>query len=208
MMIMLRVSAWLMIASLTAIASQQPPVVAVGAAAPAFTAVDDHGVSRSLADYRGKFVVLEWHEKGCPYVAKHYKTGHMQRLQAEWMARGVVWLLVNSSAEGFHSFLTPEESRSYVAELKATPTAMLLDTAGTVGRLYGVSTALHMVVIDPAGKTIYNGAIDDQPRRESLSLLSATNYVQSALSDAFAGRPVAISTSIPYGCDVHYGRTP
>jgi len=179
------------------------PLVGIGAVAPGFTVLDDHNAPRSLADYRGKFVVLEWHEKGCPYVAKHYKTGHMQALQKAWMDRGVAWLLINSSAEGAHSYLTPEESRAYAASLKAQP-AMLLDTTGRVGKAYGVTTALHMVVVDPAGKVVYNGAIDDQPKTEPSSLNGATNYVDRALTALFANQPVSPATTTPYGCEVHY----
>ena len=189
-----------------AIATQNPARVPVGSAAPVFMSTDDHGKTHHLADYRGNYVVLEWHEKGCPYVAKHYRGGTMQQRQADWMKRGVAWLLVNSSAQGFHSYLTPAESREYRGSLKTEPTAMLLDTAGTVGKLYGVTTALHMVVIDPAGKVIYNGAIDDQPKTEAASLIGAKNYVDVALTEALSGRPVATPTSVPYGCEVHYAR--
>lgn len=195
----------LLIAFAMLLAPQGGPVVAVGSVAPAFTTVDDRGKERALADFRGKFVVLEWHEKGCPYVSKHYKSGAMQKLQAEWMARGVVWLLVNSSTEGSHSYLTPDESRAYFKSLSTTPTAALLDHAGRVGRVYGVTTALHMVIIDPSGKVVYNGAIDDQPKTEASSLVGAKNYVSAALTEALAGKIVTMSNSVPYGCEVHYG---
>ena len=158
---------------------------------------------RSLAEFKGKYVVLEWHEKGCPYVSKHYKTGHMQALQKKWMDRGVAWVLINSSTEGSHSYLTPEDSRAYAASLKAQPT-MLLDTNGKVGKAYGVTTALHMVIVDPAGKVVYNGAIDDQPKTEPSSLAGAKNYVDAALTELLGGKPVAMPTSIAYGCEVHY----
>ena len=184
--------------------AQSGPLVPVGSVAPGFTASDDRGIARSLSAFRGKYVVLEWHEKGCPYVAKHYKSGAMQKLQAQWMAKGVVWLLVNSSSEGSHSFLTPQESRAYTSELKTTPTAMLLDWTGKVGKAYGVFTALHMVIINPTGQVIYNGAIDDQPKTEAASLNGARNYVDAALTQAFAGQSVAVTTSTPYGCEVHY----
>ena len=120
------------------------------------------------------------------------------------MDRGVVWLLVNSSAEGFHSYLTPDESRSYRAELRTNPTAMLLDPAGTVGKAYGVTTALHMVILDPSGKVVYNGAIDDQPKTDPASLVGATNYVDAALNEALSGKSVTRAISEPYGCEVHY----
>ena len=182
---------------------QRGPVVPVGSIAPAFSVTDDRGATRSLAEFKGKYVVLEWHEKGCPYVSKHYKTGHIQALHKKWMDRGVVWLLLNSSTEGSHSYLTPEESRAYAASLKAQPT-MLLDTTGKAGKAYGVTTALHMVIIDPSGKVAYNGAIDDQPKTEASSLVGAKNYVDAALTELLAGKPVTTPSSIPYGCEVHY----
>ena len=135
---------------------QRAPIVPVGSVAPAFTVNDDRGSARSLADFKGKWIVLEWHEKGCPYVTKHYRSGHMQRLQKEWTDQGVTWLMVTSSAEGNHSYLTPDESRTYLADVKAAPTAHLLDVDGRIGRQYGVLTALHMVVIDPTGRVVYN----------------------------------------------------
>ena len=194
------------IALLTLSMAQRGPLVPVGAIGPAFSIADDRGATRSLSEFKGKYVVLEWHEKGCPYVAKHYKGGAMQRLQAEWMARGVTWLLVNSSAEGTHSYLTADESREYFAGLKTPATAALLDHSGKVGKLYGVTTALHMVIIDPAGKVIYNGAIDDQPKTEASSLTGAKNYVAAALTEALAGKPVTTTVTVPYGCEVHYAR--
>ena len=188
--------------------AQGPSAIAVGSAAPSFTSIDDRGVSRSLADFKGRWVVLEWHEKGCPYLTKHYKSGRMQRLQREWMDRRVAWLLITSSAEGAHSYLTSDESRKYLAELNASPTAHLLDVTGTVGRQYGVLTALHMVVIDPAGRVVYAGAIDDKPTTRMEDLATASNYVERALTEARAGRAVKPAHTEPYGCSIHYAATP
>ena len=182
----------------------QNAAVRIGEMSPGFTVKDDRQVPRSLADFRGKFVVLEWHEKGCPYVTKHYRSGSMQRLQRQWTDQGVAWLMITSSAEGSHSYLTPEESRAYLVDLKAAPTAHLLDVDGKVGRQYGVLTALHMVVIDPAGKVVYNGAIDDKPTTRAEDLTSATNYVQQALTNASARRPASPATTQAYGCSIHY----
>jgi peroxiredoxin len=178
--------------------------VPIGAVAPTFTVKDDHNVTRSLTDFRGKWVVLEWHEKGCPYVAKHYRSGQMQRLQKTWTDQGVAWLMITSSAEGAHSYLTPEESRAYLTEQKTSATAHLLDVTGKVGQQYGLLTALHMVVIDPVGKVIYNVAIDDKPTTRVEDLAGATNYVQRALTEGRAGRAVTPATTEPYGCSVHY----
>lgn len=188
---------------LTAVQTTTP---AVGTAAPAFSAEDDHGRQVRLSDYAGKFVVLEWHEKGCPYVTKHYRGGHMQRMQQEWMKRGVVWLLVTSSAEGNHSYLTPEESRAYLPSINAAPTAHVLDTRGVVGRQYGVTTALHMVIVNPEGTVVYNGAIDDKPTTSAADLATARNYVADALRLALSGKAVQTASTTPYGCSVHYGR--
>ena len=198
----------LLLALLWLLASpQRAPIVPVGSVAPAFTVNDDRGSARSLADFKGKWIVLEWHEKGCPYVTKHYRSGHMQRLQKEWTDQGVTWLMVTSSAEGNHSYLTPDESRTYLADVKAAPTAHLLDVDGRIGRQYGVLTALHMVVIDPTGRVVYNGAIDDKPTTRVEDLAGARNYVQQALTEARAGRPVTPASTEPYGCSVHYSAT-
>jgi len=187
-----------------ATASEQAPQVAVGSQAPLFSEGDDEGRIVLLESLRGKYVVLEWHEKGCPYVTKHYRSGAMQARQKQWMDKGVSWLLINSSAEGFHSYLTPEDSRAYRAQVKANPTAMVLDPDGSVGKQYGVTTALHMVIIDPTGRVVYNGAIDDQPKTEAASLSGAKNFVDAALTEALAGRQVTMSANQPYGCEVHY----
>ncbi len=194
----------LLVSALAVALPLQASKVPVGTVAPAFTSASDTGTPISLSAYRGKYVVLEWHEKGCPYATKHYRGGAMQRRQQAWMDRGVAWLLINSSAEGFHSYLTPEDSREYRADLGATPTAMVLDPTGVVGRMYGVATALHMVIIDPAGRVIYNGAIDDQPKTEASSLQGARNFVDQALTEALAGKPVSVTSNTPYGCEVHY----
>jgi peroxiredoxin len=183
-------------------AQTTPP--AIGQPAPAFSVTDATGVVRSLADYRGKTIVLEWHAQSCSYVMKHYRTGSMQRLQKSWMDRGVVWLLVNSSGKDTPSYLTAEESRAYLAERKIAPTALLLDSEGTVGRAYGALTALHMAIVDPAGRLAYLGAVDDQPRVEANSLANAKNFVDQALTELSQGKAVSVATSEPYGCSLHY----
>jgi peroxiredoxin len=185
----------------------QKAAVRVGQMAPGFTVNDDRQAPRSLSDFRGKFVVLEWHEKGCPYVTKHYRSGSMQRLQKAWTDQGIAWLMITSSAEGSHSYMTPDESRAYRASQKTSATAHLLDADGRVGRQYGVLTALHMVVVDPAGKVVYNGAIDDKPTTRTEDLSDATNYVQQALTNARAGRAVSPATTQAYGCSIHYSAT-
>ncbi len=182
----------------------QPAAPAVGQPAPPFSVTDATGAVRSLADYKGKTVVLEWHAQSCSYVMKHYRTGAMQKLQKTWMDRGVVWLLVNSSGKDTPSYLTAQESLAYLAERKITTTALLLDSEGTVGRAYGALTALHMAIVDPGGRLVYLGAVDDQPRVEANSLANARNYVDQALTELSQKKPVSVPTSEPYGCSLHY----
>jgi hypothetical protein len=197
--------AWMrIVAALVLLAQPQPPGPAIGAMAPPFTVIDDTGASRSLADYAGKIVVLEWHARSCSYLNKHYRSGQMQKLQQSWMDRGVVWLLVNSSGPDTPSYQTADESRAYRAERKIAATAMLLDSEGLLGRAYGAQTALHMTIVDARGRVVYAGAIDDQPRMEAASLASAKNYVDQALAELTAGKPVTTSRTEPYGCSLHY----
>ena len=178
--------------------------VQVGAPAPDFTATDSNGKSDSLDQFHGKYVVLEWHNQGCPYTKKHYTSGNMQSLQKEWTAKGVVWLTVISSAPGEQGFMTAREENSYLSKMHAAPTAVLLDSNGKVGRLYSAKTTPQMVVIDPAGKLIYDGAIDDRPTPDAEDIKGAKNYVDEALSAAMAGKPVPTPYTRPYGCSVKY----
>ena len=176
----------------------------VGAPAPDFTATDSHGQSRSLSQYHGKYVVLEWHNQGCPYTRKHYVSGNMQRLQREWTAKGVVWFTVISSAPGEQGYVTAAQENDYVARMHAAPTAVLLDPEGKVGRLYNAKTTPQMFVIDPQGKLIYSGAIDDKPTPDPDDIRGADNYVNDALTASMAGKPVSTPYTRPYGCSVKY----
>ena len=176
----------------------------VGDPAPNFTAVDSNGQSHSLAEYHGKFVVLEWHNNGCPYTQKHYNSGNMERLQKEWTQKGVVWLTVISSAPGTQGYVTAGEENDYKRRMNAAPTAALLDPTGNLGHLYDAKTTPHMFIINPSGVLIYDGAIDDKPTHDAADIASSTNYVTQALSEAMAGKPVRTPTSRPYGCSVKY----
>ena len=176
----------------------------LGQPAPAFTALDADGKPRSLADFKGKTVVLEWTNEGCPYVQKHYNSGHMQGLQKEATADGVVWLTVISSAPGFQGYKTGPQAKQWKARAGAHASDVLLDPKGTVGRAYDARTTPHMFVIDKAGKLVYMGGIDDKPTSDPDSLKTARNYVTAALADVKAGRPVAQPATRPYGCSVKY----
>jgi len=176
----------------------------VGEPAPAFASKDTKGIEHELGDFKGKWVVLEWHNNGCPYVKKQYDSGNMQKLQKEWTARGVVWLTVISSAPGKQGYVTASEADAYVKDKGAAPTAVLLDPAGTMGMAYEAKTTPHMYVIDPSGKLLYNGAIDDKPTTDLNDVPGARNYLSQALTEAMAGKLVSMPTTKPYGCSVKY----
>ncbi|HEY6348581.1 MAG TPA: thioredoxin family protein [Candidatus Angelobacter sp.] len=176
----------------------------VGEAAPDFTASDSNGKTHRLSDYKGKYVVLEWHNQGCPFTRKHYESGNMQRLQKEWTGKGVAWLTVISSAPGTQGYVTAPEENDYVRKMNASPTAVLLDPDGNLGHLYAAKTTPHMYIINPAGVLIYNGAIDDHPTADQADIAASKNYVSAALQEAMSGKPVSDAATRPYGCSVKY----
>lgn len=178
----------------------------VGEKAPDFTATDTNGQTHKLSDYAGKFVVLEWTNRGCPYTQKHYNSSNMQKLQREWTARGVIWLTVVSSAPGKQGYVTAAEENAYVKQVGAAPTAVLLDPTGALGHLYDAKTTPDMYIINPQGMLIYSGAIDDRATTDASDITGAKNYVELALQDATAGKPVTNPTTRPYGCSVKYAQ--
>jgi hypothetical protein len=178
--------------------------VATGAAAPAFSVADATGATRTLAEFAGQNVILEWTNNGCPYVRKHYDAGNMQALQRDAAARGVVWLQVISSAPGEQGYLDGPGAIARVATDQATVSATLLDPDGVMGRAYGALNTPQMVMINPEGQIVYQGAIDDRPSARPETLEGATNYVRAAWADLDAGRPVQIAQTTPYGCAVKY----
>ena len=176
----------------------------VGEPAPDFSVADASGATRSLAEFKGRYVVLEWFNPECPFVRKHYGSGHMQELQAAAAERGVVWLTVASSAPGKQGYLTPEQAGAVIEELGTKQEALLLDPDGTVGRRYGAKTTPHLFLIGPEGRVLYAGAIDDRPSVDPDDIPGATNYLQQALDEALAGEPVSVPQTKPYGCSVKY----
>jgi peroxiredoxin len=178
--------------------------VKVGDPAPAFTATDSHGQTQTLQQYRGKYVVLEWHNQGCPFTKKHYSSGNMQGLQKEWTAKGVVWFTVISSAPGTQGYVTADQENQYVNQMHAAPTAVLLDPQGALGHLYAAKTTPDMYVIDPQGKLIYSGAIDNRSTPDPEDIKGAENYVSDALMASMAGKAVNPAYTRPYGCSVKY----
>lgn len=176
----------------------------VGEPAPAFSAQGADGKTYSLNDFKGKYVVLEWHNAGCPYVKKHYAPGNMQRLQKEWTAKGVVWLKVLSSRAGKQGSVTAEQENEYNKTMGAGATASLMDSDQAVAKAYGARTTPHMFVIDPKGTLIYNGALDDKSGADPEEVKTARNYVSQALSEAMGGKNVSEGSTKPYGCSVKY----
>ena len=176
----------------------------VGEAAPDFTATDSNGQTHHLSDYRGKFVVLEWTNRGCPYTRKHYDSGNMQRLQQEWTAKGVIWLTVLSSAPGKQGYMDAADENAYLKQENAHPTAALLDPTGALGHLYDAKTTPDMYVINPQGTLVYDGAIDDKATTDVTDIQGAKNYLSDALEEVMSGKPVSDPVTRPYGCSVKY----
>jgi peroxiredoxin len=179
----------------------------VGQPAPDFSGTASDGKSYHLADYRGKFVVLEWHNNGCPYTRKHYNSGNMQNLQKQWTARGVVWFTVISSAPGKQGYVNANDENTYMSKMGAAPTAALLDPTGSIGHLYDAKTTPQMIVINPQGVIVYDGAIDNRPTSDLKDIQGATNYVTLALEQSLAGKNVDTAATRPYGCSVKYPGT-
>jgi peroxiredoxin len=195
----------LLVATLLACAASAALAAAtVGQPAPTFTATDTSGKTVSLADFKGKHVVLEWVNPGCPYVVKHYSSANMQGTQKDATAKGVVWLSVNSTAAEHGDYKAPAAMAQWMQSQKAAATATLMDADGKVGRAYGARTTPHMYIVDPKGTLVYAGAIDSKPSSNIADIASATNHVKTALAETLAGKPVSTATTKPYGCSVKY----
>ncbi len=181
----------------------------VGAPAPDFAATDSNGKQHKLADFKGKYVVLEWHNQNCPFVKSQYAQGKMQRLQDKWTKKGVEWFTVISSAPDTQGYVEASAANTDVKSHNAHVTAVFLDPKGDLGHAYGAKTTPHMFVIDPKGVLIYDGAIDNAPREDGdVTKTQAgeefVNYVNRALTESMAGKKVSISSTPPYGCGVKY----
>lgn len=192
------------LASLIAPGLQAAGSPSVGSAAPGFSLPGAKGDTHSLAQYKGKYVVLEWFNPGCPFVKKHYESGNMQKLQQEFTGKNVVWLTIDSSAAGQQGSLSPAEAQKQMADWKMHSTALLLDPTGKVGHEYGATNTPDMYIINPEGKLIYKGAIDSKASTYQADIAGATNYVKAALDEAMAGKAVTTPSSRPYGCSVKY----
>lgn len=176
----------------------------VGQPAPAFTALDTAGKTVSLADFRGKHVVLEWVNPGCPFVQKHYNSANMQGTQKDAAAKGVVWLAVNSTSTDASDYKSPAAMAQWMQGQKAAASATLMDADGKLGRAYGARTTPHMYIIDPAGLLVYAGGIDNKATSNSADIATATNHVKVALTEALAGKTLSTPVTRPYGCSIKY----
>jgi peroxiredoxin len=184
--------------------AMQAGAASVGAPAPDFQLKDATGKLVKLADFKGKHVVLEWTNPGCPFVVKHYGSQNMQGLQKEFTAKNVVWLSVSSTAPGHSDYLAPAALTAKYKQWGSANSAMLMDDDGTVGKAYSARTTPHMYVIDPAGKLVYAGGIDDKRSSNPDDVKTAKNFVRAALGESMAGKAVSTPTATPYGCSVKY----
>ena len=175
----------------------------IGQFAPDFSATDGLGKSHKLSDFKGKHVVLEWTNPGCPFVVKHYG-GNMQALQSEFTGKGVVWLSVNSTVNDSRDYLPPAKLMAWKAEKKAHATAVLMDESGKIGQLYNAKTTPQMYIISPQGVLVYAGAIDSVPSARVDDIKNATNYVRQGLNEALAGKAISVTSTRAYGCSVKY----
>jgi peroxiredoxin len=177
----------------------------IGQAAPDFTLTDINGNKHSLSEFKGKTVVIEWVNPECPFVVKHYGSGNMPGTQKAAEADGAVWLSVNSAHPGAQGDYDKAQVDAWMKKTGATPTAYFRDQSGSVGKLYDARTTPHIFIVDPQGKLVYAGGIDDIASTKTEDLARANNYVKAALADLKAGKPVKTPTSKPYGCSVKYG---
>lgn len=191
-------------AALMLVATTATAAPKIGEPAPAFSLAGSDGKPHALSDYKGRYVVLEWTNDGCPFVRKHYGSGNMQSLQKEETGKGVTWLSIVSSAPGKEGYVDAAKATELTKARKAAPTVVLLDPAGEAGHAYGARTTPHMFVIAPDGTLIYMGGIDSIASADVEDIAKATPYVKVALAEAMAGKPVTNAVTKPYGCSVKY----
>ena len=178
----------------------------IGKPAPAFTLPSCESKSVSLADFKGKVVVLEWTNYGCPFVVKHYGSGNMQKLQADATAKGVVWLSICSSAPKQQGHATPADALKACTEKNSAATAYLIDESGATGRAYGAKRTPEMYVINADGILVYHGAIDDKKSVDPADIATAKNFVAAAIDETLAGKPVSTPETEAYGCSIKYAK--
>lgn len=190
-----------LIASAPFISFAQPKI---DQAAPSFNEKDSTGKSHQLSDFKGKWVVLEWYNKDCPYVKKHYDSQNMQKLQAEYTGKGVVWVSVISSAPGKQGYLTAAQAEEVRAKAGSKASAIIIDEDGNMGKAYDAKTTPHMYVINPEGQLVYMGAIDSNDSSNPKVIPESENYVKAALDAGMNKQPIKTKVTKAYGCSVKY----
>ncbi len=185
-------------------ANSPPPLPIIGNLAPAIVAKDTNGKDFDVSAYKGKIVVLEWTNNGCPFVKKHYGSKNMQTIQKDLTSKGVVWVSVISSAPGKEGHVDADGAHKIAADAGAVPTHIILDPDGKIGQAYGAKTTPHMFVIAADGTVAYMGAIDDNASADPATVTGAKNYVRAAVDSLMAGTPIETAQTQPYGCSVKY----
>ena len=193
----------LALSPLSAVLPALAATATVGQPAPDFSTKDTSGKAHKLSDFKGKLVVLEWTNPGCPFVVKHYQ-GNMQALQKEFTAKGVVWLAVNSTSLDAADYQAPLQLAGWMKGKGGAPTATLMDEPGSIGQLYGAKTTPHMYIVNPQGLLVYAGAIDSIASAREADIKNASNYVRQGLNEALGGKPVSLATTRAYGCSIKY----
>lgn len=196
----------ILVLAITAAASALSANPQIGEPAPDFALHSAAGNQHSLSDFKGKIVVLEWVNHGCPFVKKHYESGNMQRLQAEYTGKDIVWLSICSSAEGKQGYMEPEAALEARNAAGAKATAYLIDETGEVGKLYGARVTPEMYIIDAEGKLVYRGAIDSIRSTDVADVERAHNYVTTAIEQLLEGQPVTVANTKAYGCSIKYAK--
>jgi hypothetical protein len=194
----------LIAAALLAGLSAAQAAAVVGQPAPDFSLKDANGKTVRLSDFKGRHVVLEWTNPGCPFVQKHYDSGNMPATQKDAMAKGVVWLAINSTAKSSGDYLEPAKLVAWKTERESQPSAVLMDEEGSAGKAYGARTTPHMYIVDPQGRLVYAGGIDSIASTRPSDIDKAINYVRQGLDEALAGKPVSAASTRPYGCSIKY----
>ena len=178
--------------------------IKVGSLAPEFAPPDVEGKVVKLSDYKGKTVVLEWFNPECPFVNAAHTKGSLVGTAKRITEKGVVWLAVNSTTKSSSDYTDPAALTAQLTKFGAAQAGYLVDEPGIMGRAYGAKTTPHMYIIDPSGKLVYNGAIDDKRSTNLDDVKTAKNYVVAALDEMKAGKPVSVASTAPYGCSVKY----
>ena len=178
--------------------------LATGSTAPDFGYTDLEGNKGKLSDLRGKYVVIEWFNHGCPFVGKHYKSQKMQSLQSQYTTKDVMWIAVNSTSDGHGDYKDSNETKTDAEKWGTGASHIVIDSSGEIGKLYGAKVTPHIFIIDPEGVLIYQGAADDIKSTDTDDIPKATNYIDLAMTEALTPKELTYPETKPYGCSVKY----